>query len=102
MGCRTLVWFSFEFQVNAHGALLVGGVVALVVPRGAEGAGRSVSWVTVVAVPVLSSLVFGRVIRRSNDVLNGWHGYTGMKTGGREAARCYGWLGAEPPPGGTE
>ncbi len=63
-----LVLFILEFQVNSHGALLLGGALALAlgalaVYRGDRSSG-TLSWVTVVAAPLLSTLFFGLIIRK--------------------------------------
>jgi membrane-bound serine protease (ClpP class) len=63
-----LVLFIFEFQVNAHGALVVAGGVALALGAlatyGDDRSGASLSWVTVVAAPAVSSLFFLFLIRK--------------------------------------
>jgi membrane-bound serine protease (ClpP class) len=65
-----LLLFILEFRVNTNGALLLGGTVALALGALAVygGAGTSsgrLSWVTVVAAPALSTLVFGLLLRKS-------------------------------------
>jgi membrane-bound serine protease (ClpP class) len=64
-----LALFILEFQVNAHGALLIGGGVALAlgalaVYRGADDTTGTLSWVTVVGAPLVSSLGFAFIIRK--------------------------------------
>lgn len=64
-----LLLFVFEFQVNAHGALLLAGgaalaVGALVVYGGADRSGARLSWVTVVGAPLVSTLFFAFLIRK--------------------------------------
>jgi membrane-bound serine protease (ClpP class) len=64
-----LVLFVFEFQVNAHGALVAAGGVALALGAlatygGVNRSGASLSWVTVVAAPLASSLFFLFLIRK--------------------------------------
>jgi membrane-bound serine protease (ClpP class) len=64
-----LVLFILEFQVNAHGALLLGGALALglgalALYSGADRSAGTLSWVTLVAAPLLSTLFFGWVIRQ--------------------------------------
>jgi membrane-bound serine protease (ClpP class) len=64
-----LVLFILEFQVNSHGALLLGGAIALAlgalaVYRGVDSSSGTLSWITVVAAPLLSTIFFGLLIRK--------------------------------------
>ena len=64
-----LVLFILEFQVNSHGALLLGGAIALAlgalaVYRGGDSSSGTLSWITVVAAPLLSTIFFGLLIRK--------------------------------------
>lgn len=64
-----LVLFLLEFQFTSHGALLAAGALslavgALVIYQGADPSGARLSWVTVVAAPLVSSLAFGLIVRK--------------------------------------
>jgi membrane-bound serine protease (ClpP class) len=64
-----LVLFVLEFQVNSHGALTVGGAIALAVGalavyRGDERSSAQLSWITVVGAPLATTLFFGWLIRK--------------------------------------
>jgi membrane-bound serine protease (ClpP class) len=64
-----LVLFLLEFYITSHGALLAAGTLSLAVGavavyQGADASGARLSWVTVVAGPLLSSLVFGLIMRK--------------------------------------
>jgi membrane-bound serine protease (ClpP class) len=64
-----LVLFVLEFQVNSHGALTVGGAIALAVGalavyRGDERSSAQLSWITVIGAPLVTALFFGWLIRQ--------------------------------------
>lgn len=64
-----LALLTLEFQVQAHGALLVSGAVvmalgALFLFRNDAPSAAQVSWATVVAAPLGSTVLFGYLIRK--------------------------------------
>jgi membrane-bound serine protease (ClpP class) len=64
-----LILFILEFQLQAHGALLLGGAVALGVGslllfRVEDGAQAALSWVTVLAVTLSSTALFAFIITK--------------------------------------
>ncbi len=64
-----LALFIAEFQIQSHGALLLGGAVALGVGAlllfPADGRSHArLSWVTAISAPVLSTLFFGALVRK--------------------------------------
>ena len=64
-----LVMFTVEFRVQSHGALLLGGALALAVGatllyRNEDRSAAQLSWLTLVGAPVVTTLVFGYVISR--------------------------------------
>jgi membrane-bound serine protease (ClpP class) len=64
-----LAVYIAEFQLEAHGALLLGGSIALgvgaLVLFRVEGRSQAeLSWATIVGAPLISALVFGFIVRK--------------------------------------
>lgn len=64
-----LALFIAEFQLTAHGALLIGGSIAMSVGAlllfRVDGRSQAeLSWVTIIGAPLISAVVFGYIVRK--------------------------------------